>query len=332
LAQLLADDPEWDVRREIADMLILLPDQAFPDLAVRFLRDKHPSVRAAALRALQRRHPPSSAARTGDVGTRPLGSELTALERIHGEGPVAQARMLAEELYDLLISEAVHELRGLITPLKSSAEALLQHLEAGPPDAAFLRDRLLRMEERLAFLERLIGDMREYSRRPAVQRKPARLAEMVSEAHALAIEQLQEVGEQARAVKVVLAVPEDMVITVARHQIVAALANVLRNALEAVVGRAGGRVALRATWLTRKAVMVTIEDNGPGRDAEELALLREFVPGRTSMKGRGTGFGLPIARRNVLAHGGSFDVDSRQGKGFVVTIVLPVQDREVAKP
>ena len=59
-------------------------------------------------------------------------------------------------------------------------------------------------------------------------------------------------------------------------------------------------------------------------DAEVLRQeLREFIPGKTTKKSFGTGFGLPIARRNIKSHGGSIGIQSQDEAGTTVTIVLP---------
>lgn len=68
-----------------------------------------------------------------------------------------------------------------------------------------------------------------------------------------------------------------------------------------------------------------IQDHPPTSYLE----LREFVPGRTSKKNRGTGYGLPIARRYVTAHGGSLAIDSQLGQGTTVTVTLPVEQEEI---
>lgn len=69
---------------------------------------------------------------------------------------------------------------------------------------------------------------------------------------------------------------------------------------------------------------IVIRDMGMGLSAEELAEVRRFVPGGTSKKTYGTGFGLPVAKRKIDGHGGSLAIDSQDGTGTIVTITLPV--------
>jgi signal transduction histidine kinase len=79
-------------------------------------------------------------------------------------------------------------------------------------------------------------------------------------------------------------------------------------------------------------VEIMIRDNGMGLSKEELAKVREFVPGGTSKKTYGTGFGLPIARRRIADHGGELGIDSVEGQGTTVTITLPVEAEGATQP
>ena len=66
---------------------------------------------------------------------------------------------------------------------------------------------------------------------------------------------------------------------------------------------------------------MSIADAGPGMPAD----VREhaFEPFFTT-KSRGTGLGLPLAKRIVDAHGGEIQIDTPQTGGTVVTLLLPV--------
>jgi len=68
---------------------------------------------------------------------------------------------------------------------------------------------------------------------------------------------------------------------------------------------------------------IVVQDNGMGMYDVDLQKIREFIPGKTTKEGIGTGFGLPIARRNIEAHGGTIDIESVADQGTTVTIALP---------
>ncbi len=100
--------------------------------------------------------------------------------------------------------------------------------------------------------------------------------------------------------------------------------NLIDNAAEAVDGR--GRVAVGA-YGDGDLVVVEIVDDGPGIPREIQN--RIFEPFFTTKQiGRGTGLGLDIVRRIVVAHGGEVTFDSRPGETrFVVR--LPTTGREI---
>ena len=96
--------------------------------------------------------------------------------------------------------------------------------------------------------------------------------------------------------------------------------NLLDNAIDAVAGR--GRIALRA-YRSGDLVAVEITDDGPGVPREiQTRIFEPFFT--TKQVGDGTGLGLDIVRRIVVAHGGEVAFDSRPGETrFVVR--LPIE-------
>jgi signal transduction histidine kinase len=104
-----------------------------------------------------------------------------------------------------------------------------------------------------------------------------------------------------------------------------ALLNLVDNAAEACASTGGE--AARVTVSVRAvsaggapAVEVVVADTGPGIPRAELGKI--FVPGYTT-KETGSGVGLTIAERVVAAHHGRILVDSEEGRGTLVTVVLP---------
>jgi signal transduction histidine kinase len=67
------------------------------------------------------------------------------------------------------------------------------------------------------------------------------------------------------------------------------------------------------------AIQISIQDNGPGFNDEQL--VRSFEPFYTT-KTRGTGLGLSIAKRLVEGHGGLIEVANHSG-GAEIQITLP---------
>jgi signal transduction histidine kinase len=96
-----------------------------------------------------------------------------------------------------------------------------------------------------------------------------------------------------------------------------ALENLVRNAVQAAAA-GGGRVLISARRADG-AVLLHVEDDGPGFAADRPPQVRPFYTTRAG----GLGLGLPLARKIVLLHGGELTLERRSPTGALVTIRLP---------
>ena len=108
-----------------------------------------------------------------------------------------------------------------------------------------------------------------------------------------------------------------------RDQLRQAFFNVMKNSLEAT--DRGGMLGVR-TELSDAHFLVSFQDNGSGMSVAEMG--RAFEPYFTT-KQSGTGLGLLVVRRIVREHGGEIQLESREGKGTTVRILLPRSERRV---
>ncbi len=102
-----------------------------------------------------------------------------------------------------------------------------------------------------------------------------------------------------------------------------ALLNLMLNAEQAMPD--GGTLTLMGRT-DGDAVCLDVIDTGCGMSEESLS--KVFRPFHTTKKD-GNGLGLATARKVIVAHGGSIDVQSEQGRGTKFTIRLPRARREV---
>lgn len=80
------------------------------------------------------------------------------------------------------------------------------------------------------------------------------------------------------------------------------------------------RLTIR-TKSARDSVLVEIEDNGPGVPVEIRKKM--MLPFFTTKKGSdGTGLGLGISQDIIKSHGGTLEIDSKEGESTRVTILL----------
>lgn len=117
-----------------------------------------------------------------------------------------------------------------------------------------------------------------------------------------------------------------------REQLIQAVLNVTRNALQALASGAGierPAITLRTrmrrqlvigTLRHRLAVQIDIEDNGPGIAP---AMIEKIFYPMVTTRADGTGLGLPIAQVLIHSHGGLIECASRPG-ATVFSLYLPL--------
>ncbi|MGD9642257.1 MAG: ATP-binding protein [Elusimicrobiales bacterium] len=105
------------------------------------------------------------------------------------------------------------------------------------------------------------------------------------------------------------------------------ITQVIDNLVINAIKYAGRGAHVKVTGTDKgEAVVICVEDNGPGIPAEEQKLVFDkFYRGRTSLNQvPGTGLGLAISKSVVEKHGGKIWVESKPGKGCRFCFALPV--------
>lgn len=113
-----------------------------------------------------------------------------------------------------------------------------------------------------------------------------------------------------------------------REQLIQAMLNVVRNAMQAIGG--DGSIVLRTRTKRqftigghrhKLVILIDIEDDGPGIPATMIEKI--FYPMVTT-RAEGTGLGLPIAQYLIHGHGGLIECKSRPG-ATVFSMYLPLE-------
>ncbi len=330
ILDLLAGDPKWVVRRRVAELISHLPEDALNRLAARLTEDQNSYVRRAAERSLDRRRNGQQASSRRQRMLGGVADDYEMMERLHGTLATKMSRQIAERLYDVLVGATIHNMRGLVTPVSTSAQSLLKKVTEGKATPAELKRHLKRIVDATGDLGHLMDDVRRFSQQVPTERRRERLAVLVQEACDNARTCFAQTGHDVNLICLQIEVSESFTVEASRVHLVSALTNLIQNAFDGFRPRMEQEgpfwINICGQVSEPGIVDLVIEDNAIGFGAEDLRLIRQFIPGQTTLKHDGTGFGLPTAKRYIEAHGGSLEIDSQEGVGTRVSLKLPLAE------
>ncbi len=233
-------------------------------------------------------------------------SRLAELSRL-------QSELVAQERLTVLGEAAgvvAHEVRN---PLGSilNAVAVLKRDKLGPIGTSAVE----MLEEEATRLDAMVRDLLDVVRPLEPRPRPLHLGELARRT----LELFQE-RRQLGTVRVTVDEAHGLPTIHADETLLQlALENLLRNAVQA--SPTGGQVRV-ALGSVPEGICLTVEDQGPGvAEGDAQRIFEPFFTTRTT----GTGLGLAVVRRVVLAHGGTVSVGQRHGGGARFELRLPLQ-------
>jgi len=201
-----------------------------------------------------------------------------------------------------LVQVLTHEIMNSLTPVASlsrTACGLLDEAAAGlPADIhADLGTALDAISRRAASLVDFVGSYRSLSTVPQAQPQRVLLEELFERLSMLIAPQWQELGGRVSfSVE-----PASLAVMIDPGQLEQALINLLKNAAEAITGKAP-EAQVRARLSRGGRLRIEVSDNGPG--VPETLAAHIFTP-FFSTKKQGRGIGLAMVRHLVHANGGT---------------------------
>ncbi len=99
--------------------------------------------------------------------------------------------------------------------------------------------------------------------------------------------------------------------------------NLMRNAIQAMPK--GGRLAV-STQMHKRLCITQIADTGVGISKKDIPKIFDAY---YTTKEEGSGLGLMIAYQIIGEHGGKIEIESKLGKGTVVTVLLPIRTEKL---
>jgi PAS domain S-box-containing protein len=202
-----------------------------------------------------------------------------------------------------------HDLRN---PLQGIAGAVYYLATNERPKLSREGRKMLQLiEEGIGRSDKIISDLLEYSRELHLELSETNMKSITKDALAKV--------KIPKGIRVVNSTKNEPTIALDVDKMRRVFLNLTVNAVDAMPK--GGTLTITSTR-SGDNVRITFKDTGEGMTRETLAKL--WSPLFTT-KAKGMGFGLPVAKRLVEAHGGSINVESKLGKGSTFTVTLPIK-------
>jgi PAS domain S-box-containing protein len=246
---------------------------------------------------------------SGEPGILAVGHDITDLERAQQQA-LQLARLAA---IGQMAAGLAHESRNALQRGRACIEMLRWRLQ-GQPEALDLVGRIHRAQQDLL---QLYEEVQDYAAHVKLSCQSCDLPEVWREVW----ENLTTMGPPRDAGLVEETADVNPTCVADRFRLRQVFRNILDNSLAACADPVRITVTCRETSLgERPAVEIAFRDNGPGLSPEERRRL--FEPFYTT-KVRGTGLGMPIAKRIVEAHGGQIAVGQGGPPGAAIVVTLP---------
>lgn len=209
-----------------------------------------------------------------------------------------------------VIASSLHLVKGKLKSLssqpKSSPEYIKQKHEI---------DELLRIiEDQKEYMNKIVSDIHDYA-------GPLKPELIKTNLHQLIDDTLSKIPVPKNVDVKILIGRGATQLMVDPEMMQRVFINLVLNALQAIPY--GGQLTIRA-FNTEDAVIISIQDTGVGIPEEDMSEI--FQPSFTT-RAKGQGFGLPVCKQLVEAHGGSITVESKVGSGTTFTIKIPLPKR-----
>lgn len=197
-----------------------------------------------------------------------------------------------------------HELRNPMSVIAGYAKLLSKKVEL--PNKATVDAILTEIES----MNRIISELLAFAKPTDLSKEHLNLQSIIEETITTAVGDNQEIKVLIKSEKPISVMGDEVLLR-------QTFTNLFINAADAMPG--GGTLTVELNDFQDKA-KITVHDTGYG--IPEDIKHKIFLPFYTT-KQKGIGLGLAIAQKIIISHGGSIEVDSKEGEGTTFRIILP---------
>lgn len=246
----------------------------------------------------------------GDLETRIEATTRDEIGMLASSLDAARRAVVERDRFLQMLQRGIaHEVRNPLGGMRLFCDILADEL-ADRPDQARHVDKIRR---EIGGLENVVNEFLAFTRDVSLSPQRQTLGAFLRELSA------GYMNLSDRNIRLDLSVdPPDLEAVFDAERLRRAMFNLVNNAVQAMPE--GGVLTVRAER-DRAMFELVVGDTGVGIEDQYLEQL--FTPFFTT-KDKGTGLGMPFAKKIVESHGGTIRVDSRLGKGTTVTIRLPI--------
>ena len=226
-------------------------------------------------------------------------------DRVVLEQRLAEQKSLAK--LGEMAAVVAHEVKNPIAGIRGALQVITSRMPVEQRDRTILVEIITRLDG----LNRIVQDMLMFARPRALRQAPMPLGVLVRETASL-------IARDPSMLNVEISVSGACDIVGDREMLQIVFQNILMNAAQAMDCK--GKIDVTITGANGRC-RIAVADHGPGMPEETRA--KAFDAFFTT-KHRGTGLGLPIAKRVVEAHGGEIHIDVLPGGGTTISVDLPL--------
>jgi signal transduction histidine kinase len=226
---------------------------------------------------------------------------------------------------EAIAASIAHEIRQPLAAIATNGSAALRFLGKAPPDLHEIRAALNSITSESYRVGEVFDSIRALFRKVDHGRQLVDLNDII-------VELLKSLGEELKHHGVTVRkelTTELPLVDGHKSQLRQVILNLVRNALEAMDNSTdrSRMLQVKTELRGRDAILVAVEDSGPGIDPKQLnGIFDAFV----TTKSHGMGLGLAICRTIIEGHGGQLSALSDGKNGAIFRFILPIGSADMA--